>query len=187
MLEQRASGLGWSKIDFSITSDKANTFISLPDAGLLRRIAGNGMCESPFLPSFLLLLLLLGIRANPLRHRFEVSSSVRFLCFRGCFVLRVFMSPSCRCSLSDCPVSEFAFVVFRPPSDSSFLLSLLPVSPNPFLLFPTLPIIPLRHLSSILGMQRILQILTVSFHHMYISSMISDAQNYPYPEQKRKR
>ncbi|EIM87625.1 uncharacterized protein STEHIDRAFT_168323 [Stereum hirsutum FP-91666 SS1] len=43
VLEQRASGLGWSKIDFSITSDKANTFISLPDAGLLRRIAGNGM------------------------------------------------------------------------------------------------------------------------------------------------
>lgn len=46
VLEQRASGLGWSKIDFSITSDKANTFISMPDAGLLRRIAGNGMCES---------------------------------------------------------------------------------------------------------------------------------------------
>lgn len=45
VLEQRASGLGWSKIDFSITSDKANTFISLPDAGLLRRIAGNGMSK----------------------------------------------------------------------------------------------------------------------------------------------
>lgn len=186
MLEQRASGLGWSKIDFSITSDKANTFISLPDAGLLRRIAGNGMCESPLLPSFFsLLILLLGIRANPLRHRFEVSSSVRFLCFRGCFVLRVFMSPSFRCSLSDSPVSEFAFAVLRPPSDSSFLLSLLPVSPNPFLLFPTLPIIPHRHLSSILGMQRILQILTVSFHHMYISSLMLHIRTYLCPERKR--
>ncbi|KAG7452007.1 uncharacterized protein BT62DRAFT_926217 [Guyanagaster necrorhizus] len=38
VLEQRASGRGWSKVDFSITSDKANNFISLPDAGLLRRL-----------------------------------------------------------------------------------------------------------------------------------------------------
>lgn len=38
VLEQRASGRGWSKVDFSITSDKADNFISLPDAGLLRRL-----------------------------------------------------------------------------------------------------------------------------------------------------
>ncbi|SJL15726.1 uncharacterized protein ARMOST_19230 [Armillaria ostoyae] len=38
VLEQRASGRGWSKVDFSITSDKADKFISLPDAGLLRRL-----------------------------------------------------------------------------------------------------------------------------------------------------
>ncbi|KAF9000933.1 hypothetical protein BDZ89DRAFT_1147103 [Hymenopellis radicata] len=37
VLEQRASGRGWSKVDFSITSDKTPNFISLPDAGILRR------------------------------------------------------------------------------------------------------------------------------------------------------
>ncbi|KAF8891156.1 fungal-specific transcription factor domain-containing protein [Mucidula mucida] len=40
VLEQRASGRGWSKVDFSITSDKTPNFISLPDAGILRRLTG---------------------------------------------------------------------------------------------------------------------------------------------------
>ncbi|KAF9040283.1 hypothetical protein BDZ89DRAFT_1060712 [Hymenopellis radicata] len=41
VLEQRASGRGWSKVDFSITSDKTPNFISLPDAGILRRLTGS--------------------------------------------------------------------------------------------------------------------------------------------------
>uniref|UniRef100_A0A0W0FF04 Zn(2)-C6 fungal-type domain-containing protein n=1 Tax=Moniliophthora roreri TaxID=221103 RepID=A0A0W0FF04_MONRR len=40
VLEQRASGRGWAKIDFDITSDKSHRFISLPDMGLLKRLTG---------------------------------------------------------------------------------------------------------------------------------------------------
>ncbi|KAK0233936.1 hypothetical protein IW262DRAFT_1290854 [Armillaria fumosa] len=48
VLEQRASGRGWSKVDFSITSDKADNFISLPDAGLLRRLTRVKELSSSF-------------------------------------------------------------------------------------------------------------------------------------------
>ncbi|KAK7053001.1 hypothetical protein VNI00_004322 [Paramarasmius palmivorus] len=40
VLEQRASGRGWAKVDFDITSDKSHRFISLPDMGLLKKLTG---------------------------------------------------------------------------------------------------------------------------------------------------
>ncbi|EEB92363.1 hypothetical protein MPER_09141, partial [Moniliophthora perniciosa FA553] len=39
VLEQRASGRGWAKVDFDITSDKSHRFISLPE-GLLKKLTG---------------------------------------------------------------------------------------------------------------------------------------------------
>ncbi|KAL0573161.1 hypothetical protein V5O48_008792 [Marasmius crinis-equi] len=39
-LEQRASGRGWSNVDFSTTSEKSDRFISLPDMGLLKKLTG---------------------------------------------------------------------------------------------------------------------------------------------------
>ncbi|KAL0071054.1 hypothetical protein AAF712_001612 [Marasmius tenuissimus] len=38
ILEQRASGRGWSKVDFAATSEKSHRFISMPDMGLLRKL-----------------------------------------------------------------------------------------------------------------------------------------------------
>jgi hypothetical protein len=41
ILEQRASGLGHARIDFSKIADHIPTFVSLPDSGILRRFTGN--------------------------------------------------------------------------------------------------------------------------------------------------
>lgn len=41
ILEQRASGLGYSRIDFSKVGENIPTFISLPDSGILKRFTGD--------------------------------------------------------------------------------------------------------------------------------------------------
>jgi hypothetical protein len=50
---QRSSGLGHARVDFSTTSDHVqNTFVSLPDAGILRRfLPRNSGGRSFLLPS----------------------------------------------------------------------------------------------------------------------------------------
>lgn len=190
VLEQRASGLGWSKIDFSITSDKANTFISLPDAGLLRRIAGNGMCESPLLPSFF------ASSGSPLRHRRRRLSTLLFSSLSlspRLLPSQSFMSPSCRCSLSDSPVSEFPFSVLRPALLSFFpyfrCLRLLSFFFRPFLhaLRSATPSFSSVVCCLMSVVPRILRVLTVSHLHMYISSLILGTSKHPYPDNDTKR
>lgn len=41
VLEQRASGRGWATVDFSISGEKGTNFISLPDMGLMKRVAAK--------------------------------------------------------------------------------------------------------------------------------------------------
>ncbi|KIY64083.1 hypothetical protein CYLTODRAFT_425553 [Cylindrobasidium torrendii FP15055 ss-10] len=47
VLEQRADGRGWSKVDFDVTQDKVSSFISIPDMGILRRVSGGKGLSSP--------------------------------------------------------------------------------------------------------------------------------------------
>lgn len=184
MLEQRASGLGWSKIDFSITSDQANTFISLPDAGLLRRIAGNGMCESPLFTSFI------ASSGNPLRHRRRGLSTLLFSSLSlSPRLLRSqsFMSPSCRRSLSDSPVSEFPFSALRQTLLSFFpyfrclrLLSFF-FRPFPHVLRSATPSFSPVVCCLMSVVPGILRVLTVSHLHLYISSLILDTSKHHIP------
>lgn len=57
VLEQRASGRGWAKVDLTISDNQKSSFISLPDTGILRRISkrasgnpdlGNNASTNPF-------------------------------------------------------------------------------------------------------------------------------------------